>query len=171
MRPTTRLMGRRVAMPADGDAEMPLQFGRILALLQATPLPTDLIDNPARTGQWLVSVGNLHQAQGMLRSRDPALGRSETRGERVVRHFNRMIHGLPLACLDGMSPISKLALLWPLLRDLEGWCLRHAPKLALDRAPLEAVLRQYHAALELMAARHAAPDPPLRMAGSVPAGE
>lgn len=153
---------------------MPLQFGRILALLQATPLPTDLIDNPARTGQWLVSVGNLHQALQMLQTilqvGEPA-DRSETRGERVVRHFNRMIHGLPLACLDGMSPISKLALLWPLLRDLEGWCQRHAARLPLDRAPLEVVLRQYHAALDVMAARQAAPDPPLRMAGTLPAGE
>lgn len=149
---------------------MPLQMSRVMALLQATPLPADLIDNPARTGQWLASVGNLYQVLQMLPHPPNSRGRAgETRGERVVRHFNRMIHGLPLACLDGMSPISKLGLLWPLLRDLENWCRRGAARL--DSAPMDAVLRQYRATLDAMAARHAAPDPPLRPAATIPAGE
>lgn len=150
------------------------RLGRALALLQATPLPLDLVDNPARTGQWLISVGNLHQALIMLGGLDAARRgqAAESRGERLVRRFNRMINGLPLACLDGMSPVSKLGLLWPLLSDLEA-CFRYWASLPqMDTAPLLGLLQQYRHALGMMADRHVAPDPPagLRPPRTVPAG-
>lgn len=141
------------------------RLGKALVLLQATPLPADLIDNPARTSQWLTALGNLHQAVTTLRdgdARGPRGERLETRGERVMRSFNRMIDGLPLACLNGVSPVIKLGLLRPLLIDLET-IERRIIGLALpDLSAFTARLTQYRTATAGMAARHVAPDPPIR---------
>jgi len=141
------------------------RLGKALVLLQATSLPADLIDNPARTSQWLATLGNLQQAVSMLRSAEPRTIRGEiieTRGERVMRSFNRMIDGLPLACLNGVSPVIKLGLLRPLLIDLEA-IERRIIGLALpDLSLFTARLTQYRTATAGMAARHVAPDPPMR---------
>lgn len=141
------------------------RLGKALVLLQATSLPADLIDNPARTGQWLTTLGNLQQAVSTLRSAEPRTARGEiieTRGERVIRAFNQMIDGLPLACLNGVSPVIKLGLLRPLLIDLEA-IERRIIGLALpDLSIFTAKLTQYRTATAGMAARHVAPDPPAR---------
>ena len=63
----------RGGMSADAEPEMRERLGRVLALLQATPFPLDLVDDPARTGQWLVTLGNLNQAVALLRPQ-PAAG-------------------------------------------------------------------------------------------------
>jgi hypothetical protein len=145
------------------------RLGKALVLLQATPLPADLIDNPARTSQWLTALGNLHQAVTTLRAAEPRNARGEspeTRGERVMRNFNQMIEGLPLACLNGISPVIKLGLLRPLLIDLEA-VERRIIGLALpDLSAFTARLTQYRTATAGMAARHVAPDPPALSAGS-----
>ncbi|MFN3400215.1 MAG: hypothetical protein ACK4Z4_07740, partial [Ferrovibrio sp.] len=108
-------------MTAESEADMKDRLGRVLALMQATPLPPDLIDNPARTGQWLATLGNLNQAVKLLRPQPPVQAGAalaaptayETRGESVVRAFNRMIEGLPITCLGNLSPVIKLGLIWP----------------------------------------------------------
>ena len=152
------------------------RLGRVLALLQATPFPRDLVDNPDQTGQWLVTLGNLNQAVTLLRPHPPmrpdamlaAPTAYETRGERVMRAFHRMIEGLPLACLGSLSPVIKLGLLWPLLKDLEALERRLLVLPATDVSPYTARVTQYRHDAAVMAARHIAPDPPLRAAASIP---
>lgn len=152
------------------------RLGRVLALMQATPFPLDLIDNPARTGQWLATLGNLNQALKLLRPQ-PAVAPGtalaaptayETRGERVFRAFNRMIEGLPLACLGNLSPVIKLGLIWPLLLDLEGQERRLHVLPQGDVSAYSAYLTQYRREAAAMARRHAAPDPLLRAPASIP---
>ncbi len=152
------------------------RLGRVLALMQATSFPPDLIDNPARTGQWLAALGNLHQAVKLLRPQ-PAVSPGvvlaaptayETRGERVFRAFNRMIEGLPLACLGNLSPVIKLGLIWPLLLDLEGLERRLLVLPPADVSAYSAHLTQYRQDAAAMARRHAAPDPSLRAPASIP---
>lgn len=138
------------------------RLGRVLSLLQATPFPPDLIDNPARTDQWLLTLGNLQQAVALLRAdRDGTL---ESRGERVIRTFNRMIDGLPVACLNGLSPIIKLGLIRPLLADLENLERRLRGLQLSEVGSFTARLTQYRSGLAAMASRHAAPDPPISSA-------
>jgi hypothetical protein len=164
-------------MSADDVAAMRDKLGRVLALLQATPLPPDLIDNPARTGQWLVTLGNLKQAIALLNPPPAAVlaapSAYETRGERVVRAFNRMIEGLPLACLGNLSPVIKLGLIRPLLRDLEALERRLGILPLSEVSAYTARLTQYRRETAEMAARHAVPDPPaqpglVRTAASIP---
>jgi hypothetical protein len=168
-------------MTAEPQAEMRDRLGRVLALLQATPFPLDLIDNPARTGQWMTTLGNLNQAVALLRPQPlPQPGAAlaaptayETRGERVVRAFNRMIEGLPLTCLGNLSPVIKLGLIWPLLIDLEALERRLLVLPATDVSVYTARLTQYRQDAAAMARRHAAPDPPhagppLRPPASIP---
>jgi len=163
-------------MTADAEAEMRDRLGRVLALLQATPLPRDLVDNPDQTGQWLITLGNLNQAVTLLRPQPQmrpgavlaAPTAYETRGERVIRAFHRMIEGLPLACLGNLSPVIKLGLLWPLLMDLEVLERRLLVLPATDVSPYTARVTQYRQDAAVMAARHVAPDPPLRPAASIP---
>lgn len=155
------------------------RLGRVLALLQATPFPLDLIDNPARTGQWMITLGNLNQAVTLLRPQ-PQPGAAlaaptayEMRGERVVRAFNRMIEGLPLTCLGNLSPVIKLGLIWPLLIDLEALERRLLFLPPTDVSAYSARLTQFRQDAAAMARRHAAPDPPhsgppLRPPASVP---
>lgn len=157
------------------------RLGRVLALLQATPLPPDLVDDPARTGQWLVALGNLNQAVTLLRPQ-PQLQTGavaaaptayETRGERVIRAFQRMIEGLPLTCLGNLSPVIKLGLIRPLLTDLETLERRLRALPATEISVYRAWLMQYRQTATAMALRHAAPDPPyagppLRPAASIP---
>lgn len=152
------------------------RLGRVLALLQATSFPVDLVDNPAQTGQWLVALGNLNQAVTLLRPQPQsppgavlaAPTAYETRGERVIRGFLRMIDGLPLACLGNLSPVIKLGLIWPLLKDLEMLERRLQALPAGDVSPYSARLTQYRHDAAAMALRHRAPDPPLRPAASIP---
>lgn len=156
------------------------RLGRVLALLQATPLPPDLVDDPARTGQWLVALGNLNQAVTLLRpppQTQPgavlaAPTAYETRGERVIRAFQRMIEGLPLTCLGNLSPVIKLGLIRPLLVDLEALEKRLRALPATDTSVYRAWLTQYRQNTAAMALRHVAPDPPyagppLRPAASI----
>lgn len=151
------------------------RLGRVMSLLQATPFPPDLIDDPARTGQWLVTLGNLHQAISLLgqdrTQHHPAAAPTayESRGERVMRAFNRMIDGLPMACLASLSPIIKLGLIRPLLLDLEALERRLRSLPLAEVTAFTAKLTQYRASAAAMAARHIAPDPPLRAPESVPA--
>ncbi|MFN4311549.1 MAG: hypothetical protein ACK4FK_13270 [Ferrovibrio sp.] len=137
---------------------------RVLALMQATPMPLDLIDNPGRTGQWLVTLQNLQQCLAVMRgdARTPAGQPAESRGERLTRLFNRMIAGLPAGCLSELSPVIKLGLLRPLLQDLEAIERRLRGHPIYEVAALGVWLSQYRLALADMAARHAAPEPPLR---------
>lgn len=152
------------------------RLGRVLALMQATPLPPDLIDNPARTGQWLATLGNLNQAVKLLRPQPPVQAGAalaaptayETRGESVVRAFNRMIEGLPITCLGNLSPVIKLGLIWPLLLDLEGLERRLDVLPQTDVSAYSAQLTQYRQEAAAMARRHAAPDPSLRAPASIP---
>lgn len=157
------------------------RLGRVLALLQATPLPLDLVDDPARTGQWLVALGNLNQAVTLLRpppqSQPGAVLAAptayETRGERVIRAFQRMIEGLPLTCLGNLSPVIKLGLIRPLLADLETLERRLRALPATEISIYRAWLTQYRQNAAAMALRHVAPDPPyagppLRPAASIP---
>lgn len=156
------------------------RLGRVLALLQATPFPLDLIDNPARTGQWMITLGNLNQAVALLRPQpqQPATALAaptayETRGERVIRAFNRMIEGLPLTCLGNLSPVIKLGLIWPLLVDLETLEKRLLVLPPTDVSAYSAWVTQYRQNAATMARRHDAPDPPpsgapLRPPASIP---
>lgn len=168
-------------MTAETQADMREKLGRVLALLQATPLSPDLVDNPAQTGQWLIALGNLNQAVALLRPQP--LKRSgamlaaptayETRGERVIRAFHRMIEGLPLACLGNLSPVIKLGLLRPLLADLEAVERRLQLLPFPDVLAYSAHLTRYRDDATAMALRHRAPDPPhsgppLRPAASIP---
>ncbi|WP_300299903.1 hypothetical protein [Ferrovibrio sp.] len=136
---------------------------RVLLLLQATPLPLDLIDNPGRTGQWLVTLENLQQALAVLRgdSRTATGLPAESRGERLTRLFNRMIAGLPMVCLAELSPVIKLGLLRPLLQDLDGAERRLRGTPLYEVTALATRLSYYRSALAEMAARHIAPEPPL----------
>lgn len=139
------------------------RLGEAMVLLQATPLPVDLIDNPARTGQWLVALANLQKAVATLRSAEPRNARGEieeTRGERVMRAFSQMIDGLPQACLNGISPVIKLGLLRPLLIDLEAIERRIMGAQMGELSAFTAKLTQFRTATASMAARHIAPDPP-----------
>lgn len=166
------------------------RLGRALSLLQATPLSVELIDDPARTGQWLVTLGNLHQAVTLLRNLRPAPGQFqeqshgqslallaaptayESRGERVMRAFNRMIDGLPQTCLSSLSPIIKLGLIRPLLVELETLERRLRALPFAEVSAFTARLTQYRSNAAAMAARHMAPDPPptpLRPPATVPA--
>ncbi|MCW0235445.1 MAG: hypothetical protein OJJ21_17735 [Ferrovibrio sp.] len=158
------------------------RLGRVLSLLQATPLPVELIDDPARTGQWLVTLGNLHQAVILLRNLRPVPGQPigplaapsayESRGERVMRAFNRMIDGLPQTCLSSLSPIIKLGLIRPLLAELETLERRLRALPLAEVSAFTARLTQYRNTAAAMAARHMAPDPPsppLRPPVTVPA--
>jgi hypothetical protein len=140
------------------------RLGKALVLLQATSLPPDLIDNPARTGQWLAALGNLQQAVVTLRDEaPPTRGEApETRSERVMRAFNRMIDGLPTACLNGVSPVIKLGLIRPLLTDLEAAERRILGSQLTELSAFTARLTQCRVAAAAMAARHIAPDPPPR---------
>jgi hypothetical protein len=155
------------------------RLGRALSLLQATPFSPDLVDDPGRTGQWLITLGNLHQAVSVLRDRpaaNPAMLPTalESRGERVMRAFNRMIEGLPIACLSGLSPIIKLGLIRPLLLDLEALERRLRGQPFSEVSIFTARLTQFRSHAAAMAARHMAPDPPhsgpgLRQPNTVPA--
>ncbi|WP_374301807.1 hypothetical protein [Ferrovibrio sp.] len=160
-------------MTAEADA-MVERLRRVLALLQATPFPLDLIDNPGRTGQWLVALQNLQQCLAVLRgdSRTSAGLPAESRGERLARMFNRMIAGLPMACLVELSPVIKLGLLRPLLQDLDMAERRLRGSPVYEVTALGAWLSQYRIVMAEMAARHVAPDPPvdLRPPETVPAG-
>lgn len=151
---------------------------RVVALLQATPLPLDLVDNPGRTGQWLVTLQNLQQCLAVLRgdSRMTDGRPMESRGERLTRIFNRMIAGLPMGCLVELSPVIKLGLLRPLVQDLDAM-ERHLRGNTIHNAihevaTLGAWLSEYRATLAEMATRHVAPDPPAewRPPETVPAG-
>lgn len=157
------------------------RLGRVLALLQATPFPADLIDNPARTGQWLVTLGNLNRAVALLRPQPPAgagvmlaaPAAYETRGERALRGFNRMVEGLPLACLGNLSPVIKLGLIRRLLTELEALERRLRALQLTEVSDYTARLTQYRRDAAAMAQRHLAPDPPysgppLRPAASIP---
>jgi hypothetical protein len=168
-------------MTAESEDEMRDRLGRVLALLQATPFPLDLIDNPARTGQWMHTLGNLNQAVALLRPQpqlQPGAALAaptayETRGERVIRAFNRMIEGLPLTCLGNLSPVIKLGLIWPLLIDLEALEHRLSVLPSTEVSAYSAWLTQYRQDAAAMARRHAAPDPPqsgppLRPPASIP---
>ena len=93
------------------------RLGRALTLLQGTPLPVDLADNPAKTGQWLIALGNLQQILQLLQGQSSG---GEGRAGRAVRVFNRMIEGLPVACLSGLPATAKLGLLRPLLTEIEA---------------------------------------------------
>jgi hypothetical protein len=166
-------------MSAEADADMRERLGRVLALLQATPLSLDLIDNPAQTGQWLITLGNLGQAIALLRPAPApqqalaAPGAYDTRGQRVVQAFNRMIEGLPPACLRNLSPVIKLGLIRPLLADLEALERRLRALPQAEVSAYTARLTQYRREAAAMAARHAAPDPPappglVRTAASIP---
>lgn len=163
-------------MSADAETDMRERLGRVLALLQATPFPRDLVDNPDQTGQWLVALGNLNQAVTLLRPQPaakPGMGLAaptayETRGERVIRAFHRMIEGLPLACLGNLSPVIKLGLIWPLLMDLEALERRLLVLPATDVSAYAARVTQYRHDAAAMASRHVAPDPSLRPASSIP---
>jgi hypothetical protein len=169
-------------MPVEAEAEMRERLARVLSLLQATPLPVDLVDDPGRTGQWLVTLGNLHQAVTLLRNLRPAPGQPigplaaptayESRGERMMRAFNRMIDGLPITCLSGLSPIIKLGLIRPLLAELEALERRLRALPLAEATAFTARLTQYRLSATAMAARHVAPDPPtlpLRPPATVPA--
>ncbi|HEX6959861.1 MAG TPA: hypothetical protein VF194_17895 [Ferrovibrio sp.] len=168
------------------------RLNQVLALLRATSLPSDLVDDPAHTAEWLATVNTLRQAlrllwvppavkppekprldpAALLAGGQPPAEIGESRADRVVGRFNRMIEGLPVTCLRGMSPVSKLGLLQPLLHDLETGRQRWTAVLAMpEMLPLNGLLYQYGLALAAMAARHVAPDPPMRAAESVPAGE
>lgn len=138
---------------------------RALVLLNPAPLPVDLIDNPYRTGQWLSTVNALHQAVLVLLT-DPGPGtrlpnaQPDSRADRLVRRFMRLTEGLPLACLSGLPAVTKLALLPPLLADIESRARRIASQYDLDAAAIEVRLSHYRASLGSMAARLAAPDGP-----------
>ncbi len=159
-------------MPAEAET-MAERLRHVLSLLQATPLPQDLVDNPGRTGQWLVTLQNLQQCLAVLRadSRLPTGLPAESRGERLAAMFHRMIAGLPIACLAGLSPVIKLGVLRPLVQDLDAAEERLRGVALYEVAALGAWLSQYRAALADMAARHVAPDPPtqLRPPETVPA--
>ena len=136
------------------------RLGRALTLLQATPLPVDLADNPAKTGQWLVTLGNLQQILQLLRP--PG---EESRAGRAVRLFNRMIEGLPVACLSGLPATAKLGLLRPLLTEIEAMGVSaHQP--VVEIGIFQSRLRQCRAALTAMMARQQAPEPPPLLAGT-----
>lgn len=152
------------------------RLGKALVLLQATSLPADLIDNPARTGQWLAALGNLQQAVVTLygEMRSPRGIPMQTRGDRVIRAFHAMIEGLPQACLAGVSPVIKLGLISPLLADLENIERRILGTPLAEMTAFTARLTQYRTAAATMAARHAAPDEPsgrLRQPPEIPAGQ
>jgi len=143
------------------------RLSRALVLLQPAPLPVDLVDNPYCTDQWLVTVHNLHQAVLVLLGSGgeaAAGGRPakspESRADRLMRRFSGLIDGLPLACLTGLSPMTKLGLLRPLLSDLECRARRIAEQGGPDTGPLELCLHQYRAATAAMAARQIAPELP-----------
>ncbi|MFN4163301.1 MAG: hypothetical protein ACK4GK_01910 [Ferrovibrio sp.] len=148
-------------MTADAET-VAERLRRVLALLQATPLPPDLVDNPGRTGQWLVTLQNLQQCLAVLRgdSRLPDGRPTESRGERLTRIFNRMIAGLPMGCLVELSPVIKLGLLRPLVQDLDAMERRLRGNPVHEVATLGAWLSEYRIALAEMAANHVAPDPP-----------
>lgn len=134
------------------------RLNRVLGLLQPAPLPVDLIDNPYRTDQWLSTVNTLHQAVLVLLA-DAASGAvpagraPESRGDRLMRRFRGLTDGLPVACLSGVPPVAKLGLLRPLLADLEARVRRIAEQNNIDASAIEARLRQYRAALGIMATR------------------
>ncbi|MEK9970211.1 MAG: hypothetical protein VW600_13820 [Ferrovibrio sp.] len=168
-------------MSAEPETDLRERLGRALSLLQATPFPLDLVDNPARTGQWLATLGNLSQVLTLLRVQpQPQPGvmlaaptAYETRGEGLIRAFHRMIEGLPLSCLGQLSPVIKLGLIWPLLRDLEALERRLLAMPLAEVAAYLARLAEYRRDAALMASRHVAPDPPhagppLRPAASIP---
>lgn len=138
------------------------RLGRALTLLQGTPLPVDLVDNPAKTGQWLIALGNLQQTLNLLQGQ--ASG-EEGRAGRAVRLFNRMIEGLPVACLSGLPATAKLGLLRPLLGEIEAMGLNLNQPIT-ETGILQSRLRQCRGALTAMAARQQAPDPPPLLAGT-----
>ena len=137
------------------------RLGRALTLLQGTPLPVDLVDNPAKTGQWLIALGNLQQILALLQGQASGEGRAG----RAVRLFNRMIEGLPRACLSGLPATAKLGLLRPLLGEIEATGLGLNQPIT-ETGILQSRLRQCRAALTAMAARQQAPDPPPLLAGT-----
>ncbi len=143
-------------MPAEAAA-MRERLSRALTLLQGTPLPVDLADNPAKTGQWLVALGNLQQILHLLQGQSP---REEGRAGRAVRLFNRMIEGLPVSCLSGLPTTAKLGLLRPLLAEIEAQGVSLNQTIA-EMGIFQSRLRQCRAALAAMAERQQAPDPPL----------
>ncbi|WP_341705774.1 hypothetical protein [Ferrovibrio sp.] len=136
------------------------RIGRALHLLQQTPLPVDLVENPSRTDQWLDTLQNLHLAMTTLLA-----GRTDTRtdrrADRLMRRFAQMTSGLPQASLSGLSPVIKLGLLHPLLTDLEGLAREIGGRPGLDTTPLEYRLQIYRRAAGTMAAR-------LGLAGTMP---
>lgn len=137
------------------------RLDRALVLLQPAQLPVDLLDNPYRTSQWLSTVDALHQAILVLLTEPaPGAARPDSRADRLMRRFARMTEGLPLACLNGLPAVAKLALLRPLLCDIEARARRIAEQHGLDIGALEARLRQYRGAIAAMASRIAAPEPP-----------
>jgi hypothetical protein len=148
-------------MPAEAVV-MRERLGRALTLLQATAFPVDLADNPTRTGQWLITLGNLQQILQLLQGQS---SRDEGRASRLVRLFNRMIEGLPISCLSGLPATAKLGLLRPLLTEIEatGFDL-NLP--IVEIGIFQSRLRQCRAALAAMAARQQAPDPPTLLAGT-----
>lgn len=143
-------------------AAMRERLGRAVTLLQGTPLPVDLADNPAKTGQWLIALGNLQQTLHLLQGQAPG---EEGRAGRTVRLFNRMIEGLPVACLSGLPATAKLGLLRPLLAEIEAMGFSLTQPLT-EIGILQSRLRQCRAALAAMAARQQAPDPPPLLAGT-----
>lgn len=138
------------------------RLGRALTLLQGTPLPVDLADNPAKTGQWLIALGNLQQTLNLLQGQ--AAG-EEGRAGRAVRVFNRMIEGLPVACLSGLPSTAKLGLLRSLLAEIEATGFSLTQPIT-EIGILQSRLRQCRAAFAAMAARQQAPDPPPLLAGT-----
>ena len=117
-------------------------------------LPVDLADNPVKTGQWLTVLGNLQQILQLLRPQA-----EESRAGRSVRLFNRMIEGLPVACLSGLPATAKLGLLRPILAEIETMDVSAHQPIA-ETGVFQNRLRQCRAALTAMAERQQAPDPP-----------
>lgn len=139
---------------------MHARLGQALALLQSTALPVDLADNPERTAQWLGVLGNLQQALALLQPRPDGEGRAM----QTFRRFQRMIEGLPAACLAGLPSTAKLGLLRALLTDIEirGSSL-DLP--GTETGMLQSRLRQCRSSLCAMAARL---QPPGETGGALP---
>ena len=138
------------------------RLGRALTLLQGISLPVDLADNPAKTGQWLTALSNLQQVLQLLQGQSAA---EEGRAGRALRLFNRMIDGLPVACLSGLPATAKLGLLRPLLAEIEGAGFSLTLPIV-EIGIFQSRLRQCRTALAAMAARQQAPDPPALLAGT-----
>jgi hypothetical protein len=144
------MMGGQPVSPED-------RLGQALTLLQSTPLPVDLADNPSRTEQWLATISNLQQT--LLLLQEAACG-GTSRATEAVRRFKRMIEGLPASVLSGMPAPAKLGLLQPLVGEIESI----AGALAMPVSELNHFrtrMRHCQTALAAMAARQQAPDPPV----------